>query len=420
MFIRAAQNRYMSAVDMLAAANPSLTVVDNTERQQIINQACNPSFYPISPNTDADILQHTFMGKDRSIANNTEMRNIRQEGGHLKQKPKDVPPPTTPAVPPVTPAAGGGPSGGGGGSSGGGGGPSTAPSTSGSGASSGGLTPMEMDPRTGNLFGTPFDSPSTAFTPMTGSTGANGAASQPSPHSSMHAEGLQNSAAQSSQHHSFQNSLLQTAYADFSHQATEHQFPVTTHQHAGTASGNNTARREAQGTRKSERLSVMHSIQKPHEPRQLFQEIIEYDKNVEDDQRIDHPEDGSMWNDDSYSPTLGPTSYIGAVLSPRIEVNRRNDRTHEPFQGFKVHVNGNYDADEKRDTADIDNHHVADSVNKFATLQPNSQFNVFNKGYIPTKAAAKKKAPAKPVETTRIIRDRNGLKKQDHDTGRWH
>lgn len=94
MFKRAAGNHYASAMCMLSGANAAIAVVDNTIRQQIINQALNPSYYPINPNTDSDILHHSYMNQERDIASNVAQRTLYQETGRGSDDPNhDVHPP---------------------------------------------------------------------------------------------------------------------------------------------------------------------------------------------------------------------------------------------------------------------------------------------------------------------------------------
>lgn len=109
MHTRASQNNYAAAASMLRAANAALVVVDNTIRQQIINQALNPSYYPINPNTDSDILHHSYMTQERGIADDVSLRNQYQETGVHPDPHEDFyhppPPPPRPPPPPPPPAA---------------------------------------------------------------------------------------------------------------------------------------------------------------------------------------------------------------------------------------------------------------------------------------------------------------------------
>lgn len=81
MKTRVAGNNYVSAANALAAANLALKVVDTSARQKMINQALNPSYYPINPNSDPDILHKSYMHYDQEIANDVALRNYHHEHG---------------------------------------------------------------------------------------------------------------------------------------------------------------------------------------------------------------------------------------------------------------------------------------------------------------------------------------------------
>lgn len=71
----------------------TLRVIDNTTRQQIINQALNPSYYPINLNTDSDILHQSYPIQMRGIAFDVAERNQYQSTGI---EPQDHAPPGSP------------------------------------------------------------------------------------------------------------------------------------------------------------------------------------------------------------------------------------------------------------------------------------------------------------------------------------
>lgn len=100
MFQKASNNHYVSAASMLASANSSILIVDNTDRQRLINQALNPSYYPINPNSDSDILHKSYMQQEQYIAQDVANRNDVQEHG----EPADTPP-SPPLSPPPSPRA---------------------------------------------------------------------------------------------------------------------------------------------------------------------------------------------------------------------------------------------------------------------------------------------------------------------------
>lgn len=109
MYRRVSTNKYASAATMLAAANSSILIVDNTDRQRLINQALNPSYYPINPNSDSDILHKSYIQQEQYVAQDVADRNDRQEHGGGP----DSPPPSPPnrpgnsrqAPPPSTPSS---------------------------------------------------------------------------------------------------------------------------------------------------------------------------------------------------------------------------------------------------------------------------------------------------------------------------
>lgn len=117
MYRKVTNNNYVSAARGLAASNSSITIVDNNARQTMINQALNPSYYPINPNSDSDILHKSYMQQEQTVAEDVSARNDLQEHGDGRSGGG---------------AAGGGGGGGGsgGGGGGGGGGPSRRPSVS--------------------------------------------------------------------------------------------------------------------------------------------------------------------------------------------------------------------------------------------------------------------------------------------------
>lgn len=88
---------------MLAAANATVRVVDNTVRQKIINQALNPSYYPINPNTDSDILHQSYMNEERGIAYDVAQRGRFQETGRASEDYHDPPGGPGPPRPPGPP-----------------------------------------------------------------------------------------------------------------------------------------------------------------------------------------------------------------------------------------------------------------------------------------------------------------------------
>lgn len=111
MYKKVSNNRYVSAATMLASANSSILVVDNSARQRLINQALNPSYYPINPNSDSDILHKSYMQQEQYIAEDVAHRNdIQEHGGPVDTPPSSPSPspprqrrPSQPPPPPSTP-----------------------------------------------------------------------------------------------------------------------------------------------------------------------------------------------------------------------------------------------------------------------------------------------------------------------------
>lgn len=421
---------------MLVAANSSIDVVDNTERQRMINQALNPSYYPISPNTDSDILHHTFMSKERDVANDVIVRNFRQENDPWRPKKQKTATAATPSNTPATPAGGyntggsggNGPDGGGGGTPGGtGGSGSITPSTTGSGASSSGASigpsatgggsgsggttlttpdygdlgdPLTMTPRVANL--TDRD-PSSVF--LTGASGASGAfgtaatafgTAATSHHSNRHAHDMHTTTEHASSKHGFENKIVRDLFFEYEHQGQAH--PESGEHHVGTTSGNEQARHVASNAHETHRQSVNNAIHRPTAAVREVREEISDELTFSENRDVTRKSFAALSSTQSgdpeshqveklFVPVSGISPEISAVLTARDRAPRRatHGETSLPVFGAMPLMRLN-ETFEDEDTTNY--HHLSDPVPHFDVFRPTDSTASLQPGYFASTSTA--------------------------------
>lgn len=80
ILMAASANHLVSAMATLVGANNTYGAEDLRSRQMLVDRTFNPCYYPLNPNSDADILNTRYQNWNADVATRTANRNAMQEG----------------------------------------------------------------------------------------------------------------------------------------------------------------------------------------------------------------------------------------------------------------------------------------------------------------------------------------------------
>jgi hypothetical protein len=82
LLMAAGANHLVSAMATLVGANNAYGCEDLRARQEMVDRTLNPSYYPLNPNSDADILNTRYQNMNADVAFRSAHRSAKQETGN--------------------------------------------------------------------------------------------------------------------------------------------------------------------------------------------------------------------------------------------------------------------------------------------------------------------------------------------------